>query len=310
MIIYCVLIALVTIFALTAEHLLKTVSAPAIQKRQLLTNKKYDKTLICLIFLCIAFVAAFRYDVGVDFHSYYNIQQWASAFQRGNYTDPGFSLLAMFCQWLLPNQKGALIIISAIITVALFVFTIAKRGESLSMSIILFFFVGCFTGMFNGVRQFLAAAILFAGYPLIIKKKFWKWLIVVSLAATIHITSILMLFAYFICNLKCDWRLVVLYALIAVVLLFLYEPLFDLVGAMKQTEIDSELAYMSSSVNILRVAVQCVPLLMFLFIDKDKVNEDAECRFLFNICLLNAAIAVASMNSAYFSRFSIYMFPF
>ena len=115
-----------------------------------------------------------------------------------------------------------------------------------------------------------------------------------------------MFFVYFVCNIKCSWELVVLYLTIALVLLVAYEPLFDLIGVLKQDEINTNDSYMLGSVSLLRVAVQCVPILMLLFLNKDKLNKDKDARFLFNICLLNAAIAIAAMNSPYLSRFWIY----
>lgn len=306
--VYFIMLIFVIIFGCMAEK-----TSPAIQSTarevKLLNNKKRNKTAVWLVFLCFAFVAAFRYGVGVDFFSYYN-NKWALKFQKQQYDDPGFTLLAIISDTLFRGQKGSLTIVSAIITLALFIFTIAKRGENFCIGCLLFMFVGCFTGMFNGIRQFLAAAILFAGYPYIVEKKFWKWAAIVALASSIHFTAILMLFVYFICNLKCNWRLVGGYFLIAIVLLYLYEPLFNLVGALKQEDINMNSSYMATRVSRLRIIVQCTPLLMFLFINKEKVNDDPDCRFLFNICLLNAAIAVAAMNSAYLSRFYIYTTSF
>jgi transmembrane protein EpsG len=276
---------------------------------KLLNHKKRNNVAVWLVFLCFAFVAAFRYGVGVDFFSYYS-NKWALKFKKEQYDDPGFTLLAIISDTLFFGKEGSLTIIAAIITTALFIFTIAKRSENFCMGCLLFVFVGCFTGMFNGVRQFLAAAILFAGYPFVVEKKFWKWTIVVALATSIHFTAILMFFIYFIGNLKCNGRLVTCYFLTAIVLLYLYEPLFNLVGALKQEEINTSSAYMTTRVNALRVIVQCAPLIMFLFINKEKINDDPDCRFLFNVCLFNAALAVAAMNSAYLSRFYIYTSTF
>lgn len=306
MIVYLITIALVTAFSLMAVKYAPVTKPTVKNGPQLLTHKRHNTFAVWLVFFCLAFVAVFRYGVGTDFFAYYNGSSWANKFQNGDYSEPGFTLLALLCDTLFGGQKGALTMVSAALTVALFVFTIAKRSETFPISILLFVLTGCYTGMFNGVRQYLAAAILFAGHRFIIKKKPIKWLLVVLVASSFHITSILMFFVYFICNLKCNWFIVFVYFVTALLLLYFYEPLFNLVGALKQDEIDVSDEYMTNNVNILRIAVQCVPLIMFLFVNKKKVNEDKECRFLFNICLLNAAIAVAAMNSAYLSRFYIY----
>ncbi len=309
MFVYFILIAVVFLLSLLAERD-KKARIQIEGQEQRFSNKKYNKALVWLIFISIAFVGAFRYGVGVDFFSYFKTNNWASNFENGNYNEPGFTIFAKACSFISGGANGALTICAAIVTIALFVFTTVKRTDNLIISILLFIFIGVFTGMFNGVRQFLAAAILFAGYPFIFRKKIWKWAIVVVVASSIHITAILMFFVYFICNLKCDWRLVFLYLAIAIFFLFAYEPLFNLVGSLKQEEIDSSLNYMTTNVHILRVLVQCVPVILLVFTNKTKINEDKEARFLLNICLLNAAIAVAAMNSAYFSRFSIYLFTF
>ena len=274
-------------------------------------RKKRDRGIVIfLIFFVLAFVAAFRYKVGTDFPSYYKTSNWAGKFKRGEFDDPGFTVFSLLAEFLFQGKNGAITILASIVTVALFVFTIAKHGENLTVSLLLFIFVGCFTGLFNGVRQYLAAGILFAGFHFVQEKKLIKWTLIVLLATSIHVTAILMFFVYFACNLKCDLKTVLLYIVLAILLLFLYEPLFNLVGALKQEEINTEVGYVTRQVNILRILVQCVPMALLVFVPNSKINEDADCKTLFNISLLNAAIAVASMNSAYFARFFIYTMCF
>lgn len=274
-------------------------------------RKKKDRgTVIFLIFFVLAFVAAFRYRTGTDFHAYYRTYLYADKFKKGDFTDPGFTIFAMIADFLFQGKNGALTILAAIVTIALFVFTITKRSENITVSLLLFIFIGCFTGMFNGVRQYLATGILFAGFHFVQEKKMLKWLLTVLLASSIHITAILMVFVYFVCNLKYNFKTIMLYMIIAVVLLFSYEPLFNLVGVLKQEGIDTGLDYVTRQVNMFRILVQCAPVILLLFVPQNKINEDGECKTLFNICLLNAAFAVASINSVYFARFFIYTMCF
>lgn len=306
MIVYLVMLVLVAIFSVMAVQHPYMMRYDTQNDTSSAKNKKPDKVFVWIVFLCIAFVATFRYGVGMDFFSYFKTKGWADNFSEGNYSEPGFTLFSIICSFLFGETNGAITMGAALVTVFVFVFTIAKRTENFPISIVLFIITGVFTGLFNGIRQYMATAILFCGYRFIVDKKPVKWLLVVLLASTFHVTAILMFFTYFICNLKCGWNLAIIYIVIAVILLFAYEPLFELVGALKQDEIDMNGAYMLGSVNILRVAVQCVPVALLFFVKVDKINEDNEARFLFNICLLNAAIAVAAMNSPYLSRFWIY----
>lgn len=304
--VYIVMLALVTVFGFCAVWVPFTESNGVRNNLKLVRTKKPNTLFVWLVFFCLAFVAMFRYSVGMDFFAYFKKDNWANRFKEGDYSDPGFTVLAIICDTLFGVQSGALTIISAFITVAIFVFTIARSKENFAVSVLLFIFIGCFTGMFNGIRQYLATAIMFAGHRFIIDKKPIKWLLVVLLASTFHVTAILMFFVYFVANLNCNWKLVIMYLFIAIILLFAYEPLFNLVGALKQDEINTSDSYMTTAVNLLRVLVQCVPVMFLFFIKNSDINEDKETRFLLNICLLNAAIAVASMNSAYLARFWIY----
>lgn len=304
--VYLIMLVLVAVFGFCAVWTPFTEANGVKNNLKLVRTKKPNTLFVWLVFFCLAFVAMFRYKVGVDFFGYYRVEGWANKFNEGEFEEPGFTLLAVICKKLFGEQRGILTIASAFITVALFVFTIARNRENFAISVLLFVFVGCFTGMFNGVRQYLAAAIMFTGHRFIVDKKPIRWLLVVLLASSFHVTAILMFFVYFVCNLKCNWKLVFMYLVIAVVLLFAYEPLFNLVGALKQDEIDTTSSYMVTTVNALRVLVQCVPIMFLFFVKNDEINDDKEVRFLLNICILNAAIAVAAMNSAYLSRFCIY----
>ena len=304
--VYIVMLALIMVFGFCAVWVPFTESNGVRNNLKLIRTKKPNTLFVWLVFFCLAFVAMFRYGVGTDFYNYYKTELWTNKFNEGEYLEPGFTLLAVLCKKIFGSQRGILTIISAFITITIFVFTIARSKENFAISVMLFIFIGCFTGMFNGVRQYLATAIMFAGHRFIINKKPIKWLLVVLLASTFHVTAILMFFVYFVANLNCNWKLVIMYLFIAIILLFAYEPLFNLVGALKQDEINTSDSYMTATVNMLRVLVQGVPVIFLFFIKKSDINEDKETRFLLNICLLNAAIAIASMNSAYLARFWIY----
>ena len=306
MFVYIIMLILAVAFSLLAEKFSKTVKVSAQGEINLIKKREPNTFFVWVVFLTIAFVAAFRYNVGMDFWAYYETKNWTIKFENESYNSLGFTIFSIICSWIFGGIDASITIGAAIVTIFIFIFTVKKNAENFTLSVILFILTGVFTGMLNGVRQYLATAILFAGYNLIIERKPIKWLLVVLLASTFHVTAILMFLVYFICNLKCDWKLVFLYFSIAVVMLFAYEPLFDLIGALKQEEIDMSESYMTGSVSLFRVAVQCVPIIFLIFAKKSDINTDEEARFLFNICLLNAAIAVAAMNSPYLSRFWIY----
>ena len=68
----------------------------------------------------------------------------------------------------------------------------------LPLSIALFVLLGTWQGSFNGVRQYLAAAIIFAGHSLILNRRFKLFLLVVLMAALFHISALVCLAFYFV----------------------------------------------------------------------------------------------------------------
>lgn len=309
--VYLITIIFMVLFCWLADRtLVKGFVRDLSRQEQLVRAQKERKNVVFLIFILLAFVAAFRYKVGTDFHAYYRTQIWTSKFQEGDFNEFGFTVFANIASFLFQGRNGAVTILSAIITVALFVFTIAKRSDNLTVSMLLFIFVGCFTGLFNGVRQYLATAILFSGFHFVQEKKFAKWLLVVLLASTFHSTAILMVFIYFACNVKSNGITILIYCAIAFILLYFYENIFELINFIKQEDVNFDTAYANRQVNIFRVLVQCVPLVMIPIVGANKINEDNETRVLFNVCLLNAALAIASMNSVYLARINIYTLCF
>ena len=66
-----------------------------------------------------------------------------------------------------------------------------------------------------------------------------------------------------------------------------------------------DLEYYSNSVNILRVLVYCAPPIVVLLLYAKNVPDKTQ-RFYINILLANAAAMLATSNSAYLARLSIY----
>ncbi len=69
------------------------------------------------------------------------------------------------------------------------------------LSVFLFIASGGYFGwMMNGIRQFMAATIIFAATPLLVKKNYFYLIIVILLAVTLHKTALIMIPIIFIVN--------------------------------------------------------------------------------------------------------------
>ena len=262
---------------------------------------------VIVLALILMFVSGFRYQVGTDYMNYFrwSVGDWGDVFHDiFTFQEGGFSLLTKLSR-LVWDHGQSLILFSAILTIGLYVFTICRNSPSFLLSMLFYLFLGQWQGGFNGIRQYLASAILFAGHRLILNKKLWKYLLVVLVASSFHVSAIVMVIPFFLLNRKADMTQLVLLALGAIVIRISYDFIFSVIGSVKDKTMDLENAYLSTNVNIFRILVAFVPVILYL-IQCRKDNLDREQNFYVNALFFHAFSMLAGMGSAYFGRIGIY----
>ena len=122
------------------------------------------------------------------------------------YKDPGYAVFVKFVHIFTDNYHVFLLIVAAILFISLGRF-VYKYSQDAVFSYILF---SClFSGFYavTGIRQTLATAlIVFVGYSFIQDNKFVKFVIVALVAFTLHKSSAVFVFFYFLSKIKVDWK--------------------------------------------------------------------------------------------------------
>lgn len=299
MLIYYIVLALVVVFAYAAQQYGAT--------RDQLGNVKVNPkgVFVWCVALTFGFFAGFRYQVGSDWYAYY---RWTHAhfvyYLKESWAEPGWKIIG-YIATLFVDKKGAAMCAAAFITIILFNRTIAKYSSNYLLSTVLFFFL-VWHGCFNGVRQYLAVAVLFAGHRYIYDRKFWKWVFVVAVASLCHSSAVIMVLMYFVADRKLDVKQVAILSLVTVVLYFSYDSIFELVGWLKDEEVDATGVYASNDVSLFRIAVNWAPVIFYGFIMQYLKTADKELNFYGNAILLNAMLMTAAMDSAYLARIGCY----
>ncbi len=256
----------------------------------------------------LIFVGGLRYYVGTDYGAYYRgIEIYGGRLRESIYTldEPALPIIATVVSWF--TSDGVYFVFScAAITYSLILVTQFRNTYCFVFATLLFVFVGNWHGAFNGVRQFLAAAIVFAGHRLILNKKFWKYALVVFIAFCVHRSAIIMIISYFLYRNRITFRNVALLLIGTYIVARNYDTIFSLVGLLKDSEMSmDDYAYYGRAVNILRVMVACAPAIvcLILYSSKDISLEES---FYINALLVNAAAMLATSNSTYLARLGIY----
>lgn len=270
-------------------------------------GRKVNWTISIITFSAIIFFAGLRsYGVGdtdayIDmFKTYPNtLVNIFSNITEKDSDMVGFILLSTFIKTYISSHYTVWLFIIATISGICIVTTLYKYSENFGVSVFLFMASCQFTWMFNGIRQYLAVAILFASTTFIINKKPLKYFLIVLLASTIHKTAIIMIPIYFIVQGE-PWNKKTL-AIIGIVILCIvfsseFLNLFD--SAMEQTEYATSYQDNKSvddGVNMITILVQSVPLVIaFLFRNKLKDKYTPIISISINMNIMSVCIYIIS----------------
>lgn len=252
-------------------------------------------------------VAGLRYRVGTDYMAYYRtrVTDWHTVWDYLiHFREPGIRLLSKISTMIL-DDGATLIFICSIIIIGIYSLMIYRYSPMYLVSVLIFLFLGDWTGSFNGIRQYLAAAVVFAGHRYILKRRFVPYLLTVLLAMLFHKSAAVMILPYFIFARKPDTTQFVILAAGALIVRLSYDVVINLIGLFKGTIIDWNDAYMTRDINPLRIAVGFVPVILFFTsCDRKRMNRTQE--FYMNGLLFHAFAMLASMGSAYLGRIGIH----
>lgn len=131
--------------------------------------------------------------------------------------------------------------------------------------------------MFNGIRQFWVAAILFALTYLIKEKRFVKYAIAVLLCSTIHTTALVMLPMYFFVTDKPFGKRMIIFILAVLSCAITISPFMDAMETtLQNTSYANNLNQFTEDdgVNPLRVLLSAVPVILAFIKRKELINKN------------------------------------
>jgi len=190
-----------------------------------------------------------------------------------------------------------------------------KYSRNLWLSIFLFVASTDYTAwMFNGIRQFTAAAITFTALPLIVNKKYLPAILIVCLASTCHQSALLVIPAMFIVQGRA-WNkktlLIALGTIIAVAFIDEFTGFLD--SALQDTQYENVVTDWTEGkddgTNTLRVLVYAIPTIFALvFKNKLRETENPLIHLCVNMSIVSTGIYVISMftSGIYIGRLPVY----
>ncbi|MFD0588433.1 EpsG family protein [Paenibacillus sp. GCM10027627] len=266
-----------------------------------------NKFYIWLAGACIIAVAGLRNNIGDTFlymHSYRVTEfNWQSVMGMD---DIGFNLLQMALkQWTQDPQW--LIFVTALVTNFLILAVFYRYSRLIELSVFAYVTTGAFIVSMNGIRQFLAAAIVFAATKALIEGKWKVYFAVVILASFFHQSALFMLPIYFLVRRRA-WTITTTLMLTIAILMVVGFNYFSslLFAVIENTQYAEYESFKEGGANILRVVVYIIPIVI-AFLGREKLRTIfPQSDIIVNLSLVGAVIMIISTQNWIFARLGIY----
>ena len=327
MTIYVFMLIWVIIFGILANVTSKTV---CVDSENMIYEQRANLFFALMTFSVIIFFASLRSSVADTaayvsmFKSYPNDLSQIDGLLNGvakRY--PGFLVLTVILKKFTSDYNVWFTIIAVISGICVMI-PLYKYSSNFGVSAFLFMASCQFSWMFNGMRQFLVASIIFACTGLVLRRKFIPYAIIVCLLSTIHTSALILIPMYFIVTGE-PWNKRTMLFVGGIILAILFTSKFtgmleDVVENTDYATSMEEFKETDDGTSIMRIAVESVPVIIaFVYRNKIKDKLTPIIKLSINMSLVSSGLYVISKIARsgimlgrlpiYFSMYNLILLP-
>lgn len=329
MTVYWFMMAWVILFGIMAQ-----VSAKRVCVGEYLGEDVYEPRahlfMALVTFAVIIFFAGMRTTVGDTtayismFNNYPLFQNAQDVIFDEGAREPGFRLFSILIKTYISDNYTVWLSIISVISGICVMFPLYKYSCNFGVSAFLFMASCQFTWMFNGMRQFLAAAIIFACTGLILKNRTLLYIIIVCILSTIHKSAFILIPMYFVAQGE-PWNKRTLLFIGCIVLAMLFTSKFTnlLTDVVEQTDYATsveEFRNTDDGTSIIRILVESIPIILaFIYRNRIKGKLTPIVKLSINMSLIASGLYVISKIASsgillgrlpiYFSMYNLILLP-
>ena len=195
-----------------------------------------------------------------------------SSYEKSN----GFYFFAGLIKCFISEDYHVWLFIIATINGICVAFTLKKYSSNFAISALLFILTCYFSWMFNGLKQFFAATVMFAATGLILKKKIIPYMILVLFMSTFHNSVLIFIPVYFIVQGEAWNKRTIVFILLTIMAMIFanqFTNIFnDVVENTTYSESIQEIGKTDDGTNIIRILVESIPMIIS-FIYRKRIKE-------------------------------------
>lgn len=243
-----------------------------------------------------------------------NLSELFAPFLKGE-KDPGFGSFMIIARSIFGDSDELFFLVIGAFQLICIAMVFRRYATDYWASLFLFVVsTDYLSWMHNGIRQFIAVAIIFAGFRYIVEKQYIKMILLILLASLFHGSALLMIPIIFIVQGRAWNRKTMLMMAITAVMIFFVDRFTPILNNILQdTQYDdmmtNEIWTTDDGTNIIRVAVYSVPALLALFgLKYIRAANDPVMNICVNCSIVTMALyLLASVTSGiYIGRLPIY----
>lgn len=220
--------------------------------------------------------------------------------------DIGFGILQKILKTY-SDDPQILIFTTAIITNILIVLVLYKYSRMFELSTYVYITGGLFLVSMNGMRQCLAAAIVFTATKYLINGNWFKYMLTVLFASTFHESALVLIPIYFMVRFKAWSKATFILLFFSVVIVIGFDKFSGILfSAIQDTQYGHYQNFDEGGASSIRVAVNAVPLVIAYF-GREKLRKIfPESDYIVNMAIIGLVFMIVSTRNWIFARFSIY----
>ena len=237
---------------------------------------------------------------------------------------PGFMFLSILLKQYISQDYHVWLFIIAAISGICVMYPIYKYSCNYGISMFLFIASCQYTWLFNGIRQFLVASIMFSCTGLLLRKKIIPYMIIVLIMSTIHQSALIFIPIYFIVNGE-PWskRTMMFIGIIILAMIFADKFTGMLDTAVEHSDYASSMEEFKNTddgTNPIRILVESIPIILaFVYRNKIKDKLTPIIKLSINMSLVSSGLYIISKVARsgimlgrlpiYFSMYNLILLP-
>ncbi|UAL50269.1 EpsG family protein [Metabacillus dongyingensis] len=268
---------------------------------------RHNKILIFLAITSLVLVSGLRNNIGDTYFyldSYSNSDfTWEDIKSK---KDPGFNVLQMILK-IISEDPQFLLLVTALITNLLIGITLYKYSRMVELSFYVYITYGMYIVSMNGIRQFLAASLIFIATKYLLDGNFRKYAIFVIISSTIHQSALVLLPIYFIVRREAWTKITFILLGLAIFIVVGFNQFSEMLFAsLENTQYSHYSSFEEGGANKIRVIVDSVPVII-AFLGREKLKRLwPKSDIIVNLSIINLIFMIIATQNWIFARFNIY----